>query len=155
MELPPNKQTLHAFLKALIGAEIALGLLAIPLMFFQTMMTESAFNEIGQTTNVSDSEMLSFAFGIMFLVVLLPAIIASWIGLFKLRNWARWVYLIVLCSGCLLAIPMGCFTYEVTWGLSTAIMDLMGPIEGIILGISFLSPLAQEFTSAKQQSQIS
>ena len=155
MELPPNKQTLHAFLKALIGAEIALGLLSIPLAVFEGMMTESVLNEIGQTTNFTDSEMLSAAFGIMFLVVLLPALIASWIGLFKLRNWARWVYLIVLCSGCLLAIPMGCFTYEVTWGLSTAIMDLMGPIEGIILGISFLSPLAQEFTSAKQQSQIS
>jgi len=90
----------------------------------------------------------------MFLVVLLPALVASWIGLFKLRNWSRWVYLFAMCAGYLLAIPIGCFQYDVSWGLSSAIFDLAGPIEGLVLGIAFLSPLAKEFTSAKHESPI-
>ena len=147
MELPPNKQTLHAFLKGLIGAEVALALLAFPLGMLEGLMTESALNEMGQTSNFTDSEMLTASIWIMLLVVLLPAIIVSWIGLSKLKNWARWVYLITSCSGYLIAIPMGCFEYDVCWGLSRAIMDLAGPVEGGILGIAFLSPLASDFQS--------
>jgi len=147
MELPPKKQTLHAFLKGLIGADVALMLLAIPLGMLEGLMTESTLNEIGKTTNFTDSEMLSASIWVMLLVVLLPAIVASWIGLFQLRNWARWVYLIAICSGYLLAIPMGCFEYEVCWGMSRAIIELAGPIEGLILGIAFLSPLASDFQS--------
>jgi len=140
MELPPNKGTLHAILKGLIGAEIALFLISIPLAIVEGMMTESMLNEVGMTTNFTDAEMLSAAFALMVLVVLLPAIIASWIGL------------LVLCSGYLLAIPIGCFEYEFYWGLSKAIVDLRGPVEGLILGISFLSPLARDFTAAKDRS---
>ena len=149
MELPPNKLTLHAFLKGLLVAEIALAVLSIPLAFLEGMMTESMLNEVGMTTNYTDSEMLTGAFALMFLIVLLPAIIASWIGLFKLRNWARWVYLGVTCIAHLLAIPMGCFEYDVYWGLSRAIVDFIGPVEGLIIGISFLSPLAAEFSSTR------
>ena len=72
-------------------------------------MAESVLNEIGHTTNFTDSEMLTASIWIM-LLVLLPAIIVSWIGLFKLKNWARWVYLITSCSGYLIAISIADLT---------------------------------------------
>ena len=152
MEFPPNKQVLHALLKGLIGADVALLLLSIPLGIFEGMVTESMLNEIGKTTNFTDTEQLTAAIWIMILVVLLPAAIASWIGLFRLKNWARWVYLAAICSVFLLSIPMGCFQYDVCWGLSQAILDLEGPIKGLILGIVFLSPLAVEFRTETEES---
>ena len=149
MELPPNKQTLHAILKGLIGAEIALGLISIPLLIFESVLVESMLTEAGMTQNISDSQMFSYSIAIMLLVVLLPMLIASWIGLFRLRAWSRWMYLGTVMSFYLLAIPLGCFEYQYHWGLSLAIMDFADPVTGIILGVIFLSPLAADFQNTK------
>ena len=61
------------------------------------------------------------------------------------------VYLGVTGIAHLLAIPMGCFEYDVYWGVSRAIVDLIGPVEGLIIGICFLSPLADKFEVAQNR----
>ena len=97
---------------------------------------------------ISDLEMFSFAIAAVGMVVLLPMMIASWIGLFQHRNWARWLYLLSLVIGVLLSVFCGCFSWNYRWGVVEALEYFGHLVSALIVAICFLSPLATEFSSS-------
>lgn len=145
MKLPPNETTLVTILRGLLIAEIVITVLAIPLLLFSGAIVESVLQDAGFNSEASDAEMVVVAFSCMFFVVIVPALIVSWIGLFNFWNWARWLYLGANVVGSLLAIPISVFDFSFQWGLPTAILDLAAPISGAIVAIVFLSPVAHRF----------
>ena len=147
IQLPPSKSLQRSIFSSLLIADILLCFLALPIGFWQGSIYSSWLAESGLEVETTDIEMLVGALWIMLLVVMLPATIVAWVGLFQYRNWARWLYLLLMLAGNLLAIPLGCFDYSFQWGVLTAIVDLMGPVEGALVAIVFFSPLAAEFST--------
>ena len=141
MQFPPDKETLASILKALVVADIVAVVLTMPLIFIDSAICSSYGYEI------EPNETDVFLFGVYsaIMLVVLPTLIACWVGLLKFKNWSRWLYLALTVVMYLIAIPLGCLSFTVTWGLTSAIFDLATPIEITILAVAFLSPLATEF----------
>jgi len=150
MKLPPSNASLTSLLRILLIFEIVYGVIVLAIGFIESYIEGQFWAEIGLNEEISNSEMFAFAIAAVALVVLLPVTIASWIGLFQQRNWARWLYLAVSASSILLGVFVGCFQWNYRWGLVTGLEASSGVVTGIILAICFLSPLAVGFTSEEE-----
>ncbi len=149
MQLPPNEPTLVTILRGLLIAEIVILVVAIPLILVSGAMAEAALQERGLADEVSDAEMVVAAFSCMFFVVIVPALIVSWIGLFKFWSWSRWLYLATNAIGSLVEIPIGFLDFSFQWGLPNVFLGLGQLVTGAILAIVFLTPLANRFQPAQ------
>ena len=145
MKFPPNNSSLATLLRGMLIFEISFAVIVVGIGFFETYLEGQFWAELGLTEEISNSEMFAFAISVVAMVVLLPATIASWIGLFQHRNWARWLYLAVTSFSILLVVFIGCFQWNYRWGLVTAFESISSVVGGIILAICFLSPLAADF----------
>ena len=154
-KLPPSNSFLRSLFQSLLIADISLTPLALPIAFWQNSLSESWLDQAGLEMEMTGVEMFIAALGIMLLVVILPSVIVAWVGMFRYRNWARWLYLFLIVAGYLLAIPMACFDYSLQWGLLTAIEDLVSPVQGALVAIAFLSPLASDFSTGVEVEVVS
>jgi hypothetical protein len=74
--------------------------------------------------------------------------IASAIGLIFLQNWARHLYLALSLLGLILAPFSG---YVIQPPLDTMFASASTLLDGAILAMAYLSPLAEDFKRARQQ----
>jgi hypothetical protein len=73
--------------------------------------------------------------GVVLVMPLIAALIASLVGLFMLKKWAAWLYLVLILLGSLLML----IEPSVESGLSAFFSDLDTVLGGVILGIAFFS----------------
>ena len=71
--------------------------------------------------------------------------IASWMGLLFHRNWARWLYLILLISERGLQLPYGAFSYGLSWHFLDGLNLLRYQCTGALLVTVFCTSLAGRF----------
>jgi hypothetical protein len=76
--------------------------------------------------------------GIPFLLLT----IASYIGLFLWKNWARQLCLILAIIGCLMMPFLGAQVYS---ALAFTLYSISSIIGGLILGMLYFSPIAEKF----------
>ena len=78
-------------------------------------------------------------------LILIPAQIVAWVGMFRSRSWARWLYLaLVIVTNCIV-ILLSISDFSMQWGLVTSVEDLGSYCAGAILALAFLSPMAKLF----------
>jgi len=147
MNFPPSKTDLATLLRGLLIFEICFGIVVFVMGIIETSMGDEFLLEAGVSQELSDLQTLSVAVFGVALVVLIPALIASWVGLFQQKNWSRWLYLFVSVASCLLMVFFGFFHWTYRWGVVEALESLTSVVSGLILAICFLSPLASEFNS--------
>ena len=145
MKLPPSNASLTSLLRGLLIFEIVYGAIVVGIGFFESYIEGMFWAEMGLSQEPGSSDMFILAIMAVSLVVVLPATIASWVGLFQHRNWARWLYLAVTAFTLLLVVFVGCFQWNYRWGLVTALESIGSVVGGTILAICFLSPLAASF----------
>ena len=143
MKLPPDKDSLATMLRCLLIFEIVSAVLCLPIGIAADQMGEQTLLEAGLVS--PEVNMFVAAMYIVMIVILLPVAIASWVGLFRLKNWDRWLYLAGLVIGTLLNLFTSCFTWTYSWDLVGALFSITSLVEGFIVAICFLSPLATEF----------
>lgn len=143
---PPDNNTLHQYFTGLVIAEIALIVLTLPVMLFSDMMTETATEDSIGASEASAPEMAIAFFAVLLLIVYIPAVIASWVGLFNYKAWGRWLYLATTVFEYVLFLPLSIFDLSWTWGLESSLHELASTISGAILTIAYLTPLANRFT---------
>ena len=153
MKFPPDKQSLALILRGLLVFEITSRVIVLGIGIFESIVADQTFTEMGIVPEFSDLEMFSSAVLAVALVILFPMAIASWIGLYLQKNWARWLYLLSLVLTHLLSIFVGFFTWTYRWGLVEGLESISGTATGLILAICFLSPLATEFVSGSENSE--
>ena len=145
MKFPPSNASLTSLLRGLLIFEIVYGAIVVGIGFFESYIEGMFWAEMGLSQESGSSDMFILAIVAVSLVVVLPATIASWVGLFQHRNWARWLYLAVTAFTLLLVVFVGCFQWSYRWGLVTALESIGSVVGGTILAICFLSPLAASF----------
>ena len=153
MKFPPDKQSLALILRGLLVFEITSRVIVLGIGVFESIVADQTFTEMGIVPEFSDLEMFSSAVLAVALVILFPMAIASWIGLYLQKNWARWLYLLSLVLTHLLSVFVGFFTWTYRWGLVEGLESISGTATGLILAICFLSPLATEFVSGSENSE--
>lgn len=87
------------------------------------------------------------------LVPLVVAQLASFVGLFMMRNWGRWLQLGTLISSYLLRLPISLFEVSEVWGFGIALSEIESLVSGLILGLVFYSPLARDFAITNEATQ--
>ena len=106
---------------------------------------------IGQySTELEQSEAATWDYivgvaSVLFLVLAIPAQIIAWVGLFQLKNWARWLHLALFGIGVCISILTGIADFSMKWSLVYAVSDLAYFSTGAILALAFLSPLEKQF----------
>lgn len=148
MQFPPNKTTLTSIFKGLLIADIALLVLLVPLVFID----DAVCTERGYVLEPTDADTFLMGIYAVMFVVIFPALVACWVGLFKFKNWSRWIYLAIVVGVRLVEVPLGCLSFSLMWNLTAAILDFNGPIAGAVVAVTFLSPLATEFQKGQDKS---
>lgn len=141
MQIPPSKNTIAKIFKSLLIAEIAIAAFILPISIIEASIIEQR----GLIIETEDPNLFLSGISILLMIVMLAALITSWVGLFRFRRWARWLYLGTLLVANIVFIPFSCFDLSVHWGLSLSVSDISCYITGSILAIIFLSPLADQF----------
>jgi hypothetical protein len=145
LNVQPNQKTVSVWFRGLLIAEVSLFMIAVPLSLISAFLFETAQEEIESSVELPVTHVLFVGLGCISLLIGLPALIISWVGLFLFKPWARWLYLGVQIGFRLLVLPFSLTDYSPTWGFITALTDFGSLITGSILAIVFLSPLAKEF----------
>ena len=149
MTSPISVEKLTTVLRGLLIAEICFSVIGIPLSLYSAIATSAYLENAGIVEpELSDAGTAVAAFSFLFVLVFVPCLIVSWIGLFNFWGWSRWLYLATNVAGILLTIPFSIFDFSFQWGLPTAILDIGQPITGAIAAIIFLSPLGNRFAPA-------
>ena len=146
MQFPPNKKTLTTIFKGLLIAEISIAAMTIPILWIESQIIQDR----GLVIDDPDFNVFVSAIYALLFLIMLPVAITSWVGLFRFRNWARWLYAGLFVFANLIFIPISCFQLSVNWGLTMFISDLSSYITGAILAVIMLSPLAIEFRNPTQ-----
>ncbi len=154
-QFPPENKTLHHYFIGLLVAEISLFVVILPIALFGGMMAEAAIEDAGGSTELTGPEAVVAGFSCLFLVVGLPAIIASWVGLFLYKAWGRWLYLATTVTLHVLYVPISIFDFSLTWGLASALGDVGSLVSGAILAMIYLTPLANRFSRPIDASYVS
>jgi hypothetical protein len=153
VNFPPSDRVLVSTLRGLLIAEICLFVIGLPLELFSSMLTDAYLQEKGIAMPESpDAGMGMAAFGCLFLVVGIPCLIVSWVGLFNFWGWARWLYLSFNVFGYLLDIPLAFYDFSFQWRLPAAVGDIGSLVTGAIAAIVFLSPIATRFSASNPPS---
>ena len=84
-----------------------------------------------------------------------PALIAAWIGLWLMRNWSRWLYLVLVVIGHVMGLGSSLVDFSATWQFPGAVMSFGNSVGGILIGLAFFSPLALEFRKSSDPQRVS
>ena len=161
-QFQPDGRMLHQYFSGLLIAQIILSFVLVPVIIFgQTMLDNSmdaSAEASAETTNsemmdasaeasaeTTNSEMMIAVFYLVFLLVLIPATIASWIGLFLYKNWGRWLYFAMTVFSTLLNLSISIFDFSATWGFVSSLLEIDCMLTGAILVMIFLTQLANRF----------
>ncbi len=134
-------------MRYLIVAEAALSCLHLPLGVAGGLVADGVARERGvvvpESTPTQDAAMLMLCATVG---VALPALVASWVGMYRLRAWSRWLYLGVtaLITSVSAAASLTDFSFE--WGFPHHVESLSTLVTGGILALAFASPAAESFT---------
>jgi len=145
LDFPPSEKSLHQIFIALLITEIAFFVLTVPLSFFGGMMAEAAIEEAVGPTEMTGPEVAVTVLASMIALVGIPSLIASWVGLFLYKSWARWLYAATGLVLGIIYVPISFMDFTLTWGLPSALNDLASVVSGAILATIFLTPLAHRF----------
>ena len=83
-------------------------------------------------------------------VILFPAMIAAWVGMWRFSNWGRWTYLGYVCAAHVFGLGMSLFDFAAQWQFPTAVGSVEATIGGLLLAIAFFSPLASIFRASSR-----
>jgi hypothetical protein len=128
-------------LRILVAAEIGLVLANIASAF----LLKDSLPEILQQYLMSEAARTSTAFDYLKSAIFLPAfvlLISGWIGLWKLKPWARFAYPLSWILS-VLSVPM--FGPAVMHGIEFMFDDLATLAAGMTLALIWFSPLALHF----------
>lgn len=129
-----NQQTARLALRTciLVSAFLTLVALAVALADDSLLPKELAEWKAAQETEDDAAAMIV---GLVLVMPLIAALIASMVGLFMFKKWGAWLYLGVSLLGALLML----IEPNVESGLSAFLSDLDTFVVGITLGIAFFS----------------
>ncbi len=78
-------------------------------------------------------------------MVLVPAQVAAWVGVYRRRPWARWLYLGVAAASAVIGLSAGAAQFSYEWAFPAAVNDVGSMVAGAVLALLFLSPAAELF----------
>lgn len=138
-----------SLLRGLVIADAAIFVLAILLGLFSVVMMEPASRQTSEPVEVTNGELLAVRFSYLTAAIGLPGYVAGVVGIFLRRNWGRWLYLgqVILFCGSSLATSL--FDFSAAWAFPRALADIGSVLSGLIVGLTFYSPLAAEFRQNK------
>lgn len=153
-----DAKTIETVFQTLLICQIVSFFLALFLSIVDELLTGQAVTDLVGEQEVSTT--WAVISGILFaflFVVVLPAGIASIVGLFFWKPWARWLYCVTWLSMTVLMLVYSAFDFnwDFHWGLPDSIGSLLSVVEGAILTLLFIPPVATRFTSQVQQTDTS
>lgn len=125
--------------RRLIIADILIGTIGLALNVLA--MVHQPMDEIGNNNRPSPADGL-LCVGIAIIV---PSIIAAWVGLWRMQNWGRYLYLGVVCFTHFVDLGTSLFSHSAEWQFPTAVGSVGTTVGGVLLGIAFFSPLSLTF----------
>ena len=132
-----------SLLRGLVIADAAVTALGLLLAFFSGMMTDDS-----ATSSDSSGQSLTLGLLCFLLLTLVPAQIGGWVGIYRLRNWGRWLYVGSVCVGHLVFVLTSLFDFSAGWKFPDSLASIAGTIGGVIIGLVFFSSLDAEFRPA-------
>lgn len=144
---PPDAvdPNLWLWFKSLVIIEAVSLVVIIPCSVANELILSSQFPDTETMYGVVDGAENIALVLVGLMVLLLPVVLASWVGLLLKKNWARWLYLIVTAIGITLELSGGLATIELVWGFINAIGSVESLLNGAILALAFLTPLKDAF----------
>ena len=145
---PPNvlvSENLSRWLRACLIAEIFMALASVPLAVGSEMLVQDKFPDVETGFAIVDGGDTLVGAIVLLGLTLVPAIIASWIGLFLRKPWAPWLYLGIRVAALILNSLIGLITIELTWGVFHVFSGTQDALSGVVLALIFLTPLRDEF----------
>ncbi len=143
-------ETIDHYYRRLLVADICLVPATILLVIVSLFLPERIAGD-QVSTNINDG-LIGFIVGVScaFMLLGIAANIVAWVGLFRYRVWARWLYLGVHLSMRAIALPFAILDHSPTWSLISLVENFGSLIQGAIMAIVFLSPIANRFVSGNQ-----
>jgi hypothetical protein len=143
-----KKKTENIF-RILLGASLCLLFVATVVMVLDEFLTgQKVVDTIGEDDSTPGSIALAVLY-ILLAVILFPCYIASVVGLFFWKSWARWLYagqyIFGLFAGTILSAWL--FYWDYRWDLKESILQLSTAVDAAILVMLFASPIAENFVS--------
>lgn len=153
INLPPSPEQLKSLLRGLLIGEICLAVIII--MAYAGFGFYIGFNAAyepqlsTEQEGLTASETVVLGFSFLGLVVGLPSLVVAYVGLFRSRNWARWLYLGCMALAYVGMLPISLFQYSYAhdWGLLHALNGVAAVITGCNLSLLFFSELARTFST--------
>lgn len=145
-QFQPDGRMLHQYFSGLLIAQIVLSFVLVPVIIFGQIMLDNSMDASAEASaEITNSEMMIAVFYLVFLLVLIPATIASWIGLFLYKNWGRWLYFAMTVFSTLLSLSISIFDFSANWGFVSSLIEIDCLLTGAILVMIFLTQLANRF----------
>jgi hypothetical protein len=156
MSFPPSLDRLKFIFRGLLIAEISMFFMLMAMTFGYGFVSEGTppAEAIEPTEAEIAGMVVALAFGLLVIVVFLAALITAWIGLFQYRPWARWLYLGVYVTGCLISLLVGLFDFSFQWGLINAVDATVSGIVGCNVSLLLFSELSSAFDASAQEPPI-
>ncbi|OWK35279.1 hypothetical protein [Fimbriiglobus ruber] len=118
---------------------------AVPLILGGTALAEERLASRGVTLEPTDGEAVVAGLSCCAAVILMPAVVASWVGLFRRRWWAPWAYLGTTVATKVFALATGAVGFAYEWGLPGAVGGASDVVTGVVIGLVFFSPAAADY----------
>lgn len=133
----------HAIFRGALCTEIALvALVTVVSLIDMTITAEANAAAMEEMTAIEAASALLM---VATLLVNVPLYIASLIGLFQYRWWARWLYVGNLSAGILLSTVASLAMFQFCWVLSTVLSSTASIVTGAIITMMFLTPTSDRF----------
>ena len=136
----------------LLIAEISLTALSLVLAIIGAIVVGQYAPAVETTESSTTFDWISAAFFVFILVVVLPSQVIAWVGLFSLKNWARWLHLGLFVLVNLLYLIVSVSDFSFGWALSGSIESIGYAFSGAVLSLAFLSQLSDQFMSSNTAS---
>ena len=144
--------------QTLLICQIVLLFLTIFLLIVDEFLTGQAVKDlVGEQEMSSAWAIISVVLFAFLLAIILPALIASIVGLFFWKPWARWLYCAtwLIVTIIMLVYSVFDFQWDFRWGLPDSIRALSDVVDGAILTLLFIPPVATRFSLHVQQTETS
>lgn len=152
----PQIRTVETIFRSLIVAQIICCFLSLFLVILDSILTDQAVTDrIGEVEFSFTWLVFSvvvFGFGFVFL---LPALVASLVGLLFWKWWARSLYLVSWLVGTTMFIAYSLFDFQwdLRWTLPDRIEILSEALTGATLALAYFSPIAERFSPVSKEPQ--
>lgn len=153
-DFPPDHKTLRRWYRGLLIADIALFLVQVPVRVFSELMVLATMRDAGGVPEMSPVETVLASGTLLIALIAIPALIASWVGLFSYRPWSRWLYAVTTTAVLVLFLPLSLLDLSLQWGFPIALDNIASVVTGALLAVIFLSPVARSFASGPEQSSV-